>query len=58
MEDTVAHTKGKREKRGRESEVAYTWAEWLHNACRLGGSDRFRAGDKIRSGPRVGTVAT
>ena len=39
-------------------EVAHKWARWLHNPCRLGGPDRFRAGGRIRSGPQVGKVAT
>ena len=45
-------------KRGTKSEVAHLWAKWLHNPCRLGEPHRFRAGDKIRSGPLVGKVAT
>ena len=44
--------------RGRKSEVAHKWATWLHNPSRLGDPLRFRAGDKIRSGPQVGKVAT
>ena len=44
--------------RGAESEVAHKWARWLHNPCRLGGSHRFRAGGRIRSGSQVGKVAT
>ena len=44
--------------RGAKSEVAHKWARWLHNPCHLGGPHRFRAGGKIRSGPRVGNVAT
>ena len=43
---------------GAKSEVAHKWARWLHNPCRLGGPHRVRAGDKIRSGPQVGKVAT
>ena len=42
--------------RGAESEVAHKWGEWLHNPCRLGGPNRFRAGGRIRSGPQVGKV--
>ena len=38
-------------KRGAKSEVARTWAMWLHHPCRLGDSHRFRAGGKIRSRP-------
>ena len=41
-----------------ESEVAHKWATWLHNPCRLGDSQRFRAGSRMRSGPQVGNVAT
>ena len=44
--------------RGAESEVAHKWARWLHNPCRRGGPNRFRAGGKLRSGPQVGKVAT
>ena len=44
--------------RGRKSEVAHKWAEWLRHPCRLGDSDRFRAGGKIKSGPLLGKVAT
>ena len=44
--------------RGTKSEVAHKWAGWLHNACRLGGPQRFRGGDKIRGGPQVVRVAT
>ena len=40
------------------SEVAHTWARWLHHPCRLGDPHGFRAGGKIRSGPQVGKVAT
>ena len=32
------------------------WAEWLHHPCRLGGPQRSRAGDKIRSGPMCGRI--
>ena len=44
--------------RGAASEVAHKWARWLHNPCRLGGPQRFRAGGSIRGGPQVGKVAT
>ena len=44
--------------RGTKSEVAHLWARWLRNPCRLGEPNRFRARDKIRSGPLVGKVAT
>ena len=39
--------------RGTKSELAHKWAQWLHNPCRLGGPQCFRAGDKIRSGPEL-----
>ena len=42
---------------GAESEVAYKWTSWLHNACRLGGPHRFRVGGRIRFGPQLGKVA-
>ena len=38
--------------------MAHKWARWLHNPYRLGGPHRFRAEDRIRSGPQVGKVAT
>ena len=44
--------------RGAKSELARLWAKWLRHPCRLGDHHRFRAGDKIRSGPLVGKVAT
>ena len=31
-----------------KSEVAHTWARWLHHPCRLGDPHRFKAGGKIR----------
>ena len=43
---------------GTKSEVAHKWAMWLPHPCRIGDPHRFRAGDKIRSGPQVGNVAT
>ena len=55
---TNTNTKGKRKKGKRESEVAHKWAGWLHNPCRPGGPQCFRAGYKIRSGPQVGRVVT
>ena len=45
-------------KRGTKSEAAHKWARCLRNPCRLGDPLRFRAGDKIKSGPQVGKVAT
>ena len=42
---------------GAESEVAYLWARWLHDPCRLGDPHRLKA-RTIRSGPLVGKVAT
>ena len=44
--------------RGAKSEVAHLWATWLRYPCRLGDPNPFGAGGKIRSGPRVGKVAT
>ena len=44
--------------RGAKSELAYLWARWLRNPCRLGDPLRFRAGGEIRSGTLVGNVAT
>ena len=44
--------------RGAKSEVAHKWAKWLPHPCRIGDPLRFRAGDKIRSGPQVGKMAT
>ena len=41
-----------------ESQVAYKWARWLHNPCRLGVPHRFTAGATIRGGPQVGKVVT
>ena len=38
--------------------MAHLWARWPHKPCRLREPLRFRAGDKIRSGPLVGKVAT
>ena len=43
---------------GAESEVAHKWAAWLHNPCRLGVPQQFRAGERIISGPKVGQAAT
>ena len=44
--------------RGVRSEVAHTWAGWLHHPCCLGDPHRFKVGGKIRSGPYMGKVAT
>ena len=43
---------------GGNSDVAYQWAKWLRQPCRLGHRHRVRARGKIRSGPQVGKVAT
>ena len=45
-------------KRGAKSEVAHKWAKWLPHPYRIGEPHRCRAGDKIRSGPQVGKLAT
>ena len=44
--------------RGAKSEVAHKWARWLHHRCHLGDPHRFRAAGKIRSGQKMGQVAT
>ena len=44
-------------KRGTKSEVAQKWVNWIHNPCHLGRPQRFKAGDKIISGPQLGKVA-
>ena len=41
-----------------KSEVAHKWAKWLPHHCHIGDPQRFTAGSIIRSGPRVGKVAT
>ena len=45
-------------KRGVKSEMAHTWAGWLHHPYRLGDPHRFKAEGKIRNGPYMGRVAT
>ena len=44
--------------RGAKSEVAHKWANWLPHPCCIGEPHRLRAGGKIRSGPKVGKLAT
>ena len=44
--------------RGTKSAVAHKCPDWLHHPCRPGDPQRFRAGDKITSGPQVGRLAT
>ena len=44
--------------RGAKSEVAHLWAKWLRHPCRLGDPHRCGAGEKIRSSPLVGKLAT
>ena len=44
--------------RGAKSELAHKWANWLPHHCRIGDPHRCRAGGKIRSGPKVGKLAT
>ena len=44
--------------RGAKSEVAHKWANWLPHPCRIGEPHRCRAGGKIRSGLKVGKLAT
>ena len=43
---------------GPKSKLTHKLAECLHNCGCWGGSQRFRAVDKIRNGPRVGAMAT
>ena len=38
--------------------MANKWADWLHTPCHQWFFQHFKAGDKIRSGPEVGLVAT
>ena len=38
---------------GTKSEMPHKWADCLHNHCLLGSSQRFKAGDEIKSGPQV-----
>ena len=39
---------------GAKSEVAHTWARWLHHPCRLRDPQRFRAEGEITSRPTSG----
>ena len=43
---------------GTKSEVPHMWAWCLRHPCHLGGPQRFRAPDKIRSSPQVSLVTT
>ena len=43
--------------KGRKSEMAHKWAQWLHHPCLLR-DPQCQHGEKIRNGPQVGTVAT
>ena len=45
-------------KRGTKSAMAHKCADWLHHPHRLGGPQRFKAGDKISTGPQVERLAT
>ena len=38
--------------------MAHKWARWLLQPCRMGVAQHFGAGDKNRSGPQVGGLAT
>ena len=38
--------------------MAEKWANWLCNACRRAGPQRFRAWEEIRSGPPMDRLAT
>ena len=44
--------------RGLQSDVAHTWARWLHDTCCLRGPHRFTAGSSIRGGPQGGREST
>ena len=44
--------------RGAKSAVAHKWANWLPHPCRIGEPHHCKAGDKTRSGPQVGKLAT
>ena len=39
---------------GAKSEVAHTWAMWLHHPCRLGDPHRFKAGGQNQKWPTTG----
>ena len=41
-----------------KSAMGHKRVHWLHNPCRLGDPKRFRAGNKIRSGPQVSEMAS
>ena len=38
--------------------MAHKWADWVHNPHLSGSCQRFKAGDQITIGPRVGGIAT
>ena len=40
-----------------KSIVTHKWADWLHNPCRMGGPQRFRAGDTMDNYRQVGGLA-
>ena len=44
--------------RGTKSESTHNWAHWRRNRCRVEGPQRFTKGNRIRSGPQVGGLAT
>ena len=39
-------------------QVAHDGADWLHNRCHLQGPERYKAGDKVETGPEMGGWAT
>ena len=49
---------GNTSKRGTRSQVLHMSAEWLHHPWRMGGSQHFKAVNKITSAPHVGGLAT
>ena len=45
-------------KRAEKTVVAHKSVDWLYHACHMGDPQHFKAGDKKRSAPQVGLVAT
>ena len=45
-------------KRRAETELAHKWARWLHNPCRLGGTNRFGAVAQSELAQKRATGAT
>ena len=49
---------GNTSQRGKQSTVAHNWATWRHNPRRLWGPQRFKAGERNKSGSQLGGMAT